>query len=148
MPKFMILNRAQASKWIPKKENTDVLVSISNIGDDLPMLHDGWRAILDLHFDDVDCATDHGRMTESQAELLLDFFSRWKEADHFIVHCNAGMSRSPGVLLGLLDCFNAPLSMITSIKFPLHNRWVRGLINEVHHGKEPAPIKINRAASL
>lgn len=102
---FKVMSREQAKNWclFPQKEISAV-ISIS----------DAWatpnriiktkmnkiRDVLFLHFDDIDAERDglfYG-MTENDAEKIADFVFRNKEqVSQFVVHCNAGISRSAGV---------------------------------------------------
>lgn len=56
-----------------------------------------FKEVLRIHFDDCRDASD-GRqpLTSDQAALIVDFFER-NRGNHFVVHCHAGMNRSPSV---------------------------------------------------
>jgi predicted protein tyrosine phosphatase len=61
--------------------------------------------VLRLNFDDV---TERGADSDilfaaDHARAIIDFVDLWPDADRVLVHCNMGVSRSPGVALGLCD---------------------------------------------
>ena len=61
--------------------------------------------MLRLNFDDV---IERGEpsdilFVEDHAREIREFFDSWPNAERVMVHCNAGVSRSPGVALGLCD---------------------------------------------
>lgn len=134
---LIVVDRRTASFWKP--EPNDVLISINNVGDDPPKLRDGWRATLKLHFDDCDDSRFGVPINLDQAKCIVLFYQSWKDiAGRMVIHCNAGMCRSPGVALGLLDLFGVRFVAMMEIKYPLFNRFVRSMVVEAHAGKEPA----------
>ncbi len=61
--------------------------------------------MLRLHFDDL---TERGEQAdilfaEDHAREISEFIDSWPNTERVMVHCNAGVSRSPGVALGLCD---------------------------------------------
>lgn len=64
--------------------------------------------VLNIDFDDVeeDRPNCHA-ITEEQGKILYDFIKQQVEdRRHFIIHCNAGRSRSQGVARAIYDIFN------------------------------------------
>ena len=57
-------------------------------------------------------------------------------AERLVVHCQVGVSRSPGVALGLCDRFGWPAGALED-SYPFFNRWVRRvLVNHPRRGQE------------
>ena len=58
-----------------------------------------------LNFDDVieRGEPDDILFAEDHAREITKFLNAWPDAERVMVHCNAGVSRSPGVALGLCD---------------------------------------------
>jgi len=88
--------------------------------------------VLQIKFDDVENGfglkdKKYTAMTEYDAETILDFVIRNIDKDIFI-SCDAGMSRSPGVLVALEQIFN---SKDVTDDYPYHNRYVKNKIRDV-----------------
>lgn len=93
----------------------DIVISIEAPG----YTHPRQRASvprLDIQFEDVteELMGDSRLLRpidESQAAVIVDFMESYSsEADRLIVHCAAGISRSPGVAVGLSRYFDLNLS--------------------------------------
>jgi predicted protein tyrosine phosphatase len=67
------------------------------------------------------------------AEQIIAFVTKWRAADRVVIHCLAGLSRSPGVAMGLCEVFGWPLGTLED-DHPLWNSWVRSELARV--GKE------------
>lgn len=66
-----------------------------------------FKAILNIYVDDVSEDNELSRkyfylFTEEMASDIINFINS-NEFDELIVHCNKGMSRSPAVMIGILD---------------------------------------------
>ena len=100
---------------------------------ELPQVDGKWSDILRLKFDDVEWR-DNGSsnnqlyevISEVQAKQILDFVVKHIDKDIFI-SCDAGLSRSPGVLVALEQIFNA---RDVSDAYPHHNRFVKNKIRD------------------
>jgi predicted protein tyrosine phosphatase len=103
-----VLSRDGAEAFIPPPRA--VCISIRDAGDVRADLHPRFAAILDLEFDDVDpvryefleqahleCVLFDPR----HARAILEFTAQHRDAPLLLVHCNAGVSRSPAVAIGL-----------------------------------------------
>lgn len=109
MKKVEVFNRMDVSKMPP--DAGACLVSIwsailvaRNKYD--PMSLDGWKDVLRLDFDDVTEKHEHTTMfTEEQADKLLDFIIA-NDGSPFVVHCDAGVSRSVAVGSFMRDAFD------------------------------------------
>ena len=88
-----------------------------------------FAAILRLGFSDivaVQCAEDV-LFSPEHATAIVEFVERWRHADRLVVHCHAGLSRSPGVALGLCDRYGWPVDAVEA-DYPYWNRWVRRVL--------------------
>lgn len=79
-------------------------------------------------------------INKSHAKEMLEFIMKWKnEVDDFLIHCEAGMSRSPGAALAFSEILNGKDSdfekMVQTI-YPLqhHNETVKNKILEAYYG--------------
>ena len=108
-----ILNRKEAKKF--SYESHDFKTAIISITDtdkaDVVFEKNevnGIRAILRLKFDDVerDYKNEHC-ITKEDAENIVKFVNKNKnKVDKFIVHCEAGVSRSAGVGAAIMKALN------------------------------------------
>ena len=108
-----ILNRKEAKKF--SYESHDFKTAIISITDtdkaDVIFEKNeanGIRAILRLKFDDVerDYKNEHC-ITKEDAENIVKFVNKNKnKVDKFIVHCEAGVSRSAGVGAAIMKALN------------------------------------------
>jgi predicted protein tyrosine phosphatase len=90
-------------------------------------------------------------MTESQAEVLVDWaLTNVIECDRLIIHCDAGISRSPGVAIGLARYFPLIEENELRDKYPHFNILVALRIwNECERrGMKPIENRPSRALSL
>jgi len=102
-PELVVLSREEAERYEPGLN--EICISISDPGAGPADVSPLFRAVLRLHFDDV---TERGLPTDilfapDHARAIVDFLSTWPAAERVMVHCNMGVSRSPGVALGLCD---------------------------------------------
>lgn len=85
--------------------------------------------MLRLNFDDL---TERGEdsdilFAEDHAREISEFVDSWLNAERVVVHCNAGVSRSPGVALGLCDVHGWATAKLER-SHPGWNRLVRGIL--------------------
>jgi len=81
-------------------EHSWAAISISSHPDEWPELSDNHRVgLLQLAFMDVSNPTRVSEViSHGQAEQILDFVDTlWDEVETFLIHCDAGRSRSPAV---------------------------------------------------
>ena len=102
-PELVVLSREDAEFYEPGPN--EICISISDPDAPQADVSPRFAAVLRLHFDDV---TERGVDSDilfaaEQARAIIDFVDVWPDADRLIVHCNMGVSRSPGVALGLCD---------------------------------------------
>jgi predicted protein tyrosine phosphatase len=103
IPEFVVLSREDAEDYQPRSR--EICISISDPDAPPARVSSRFAAVLRLNFDDV---TERGEPTdilfaEDHAREISDFLDKWPSAERVVVHCNAGVSRSPGVALGLCD---------------------------------------------
>ena len=109
-----------------------VLIMMTSVNSEFPVLNNHWSSILKLKFDDVegkecDIGNSSNVMQDSHAEQILDFVIENIDKDIF-VSCDAGLSRSPGVVVALELIFN---SRDVSDEYPHHNKFVKNKIRDV-----------------
>ena len=85
--------------------------------------------MLRLNFDDV---IERGEpsdilFAEDHAREIRRFLDAWPNAERLMVHCNAGVSRSPGVALGLCDLRGWATAALER-SYPGWNRLVRSVL--------------------
>ncbi|HEY1953251.1 MAG TPA: hypothetical protein VGG76_10620, partial [Gemmatimonadaceae bacterium] len=88
-----------------------------------------FQAVLRLQFDDVVQRSDPADIlfAEEHALKIVAFMEQWADVDRVILHCNMGVSRSPGVALGLCDVRGWATAELER-SHPGWNRLVRGVI--------------------
>jgi predicted protein tyrosine phosphatase len=102
-PEFVVLSREDAERYEPGPG--EICISISDPDAPPARVSSRFAAVLRLNFDDV---TERGEpsdvlFAENHAREIGEFLDEWPSAERLVVHCNAGVSRSPGVALGLCD---------------------------------------------
>jgi predicted protein tyrosine phosphatase len=103
IPEFVVLSRENAECYEPR--GREICISISDPDAQPARVSPRFAAVLRLNFDDV---TERGEpsdilFAEDHAREIRDFLESWPSAERVMIHCNAGVSRSPGVALGLCD---------------------------------------------
>ncbi|MDP9200462.1 MAG: hypothetical protein M3P26_00815 [Gemmatimonadota bacterium] len=102
-PELVVLSREEAERYEPR--GREICISISDPDAPPARVSSRFAAVLRLNFDDV---TERGEpsdilFAQDHAREIREFLDAWPNAERVIVHCNAGVSRSPGVALGLCD---------------------------------------------
>lgn len=93
-----------------------VMIRIADVGRDFMPLRDKSRYldILPIHFNDINEGDDYwGLSDKEQAKMILfskkhvseiyDFVDKNRGAEQIVIHCNAGVSRSSAVALGIAN---------------------------------------------
>ena len=129
-PQVVVLSRDDAERYQP--QGVEVCISITDPDAPEVRLASDFAAVLRLQFTDIASPGGPGDVlfAREHAERILDFLSRWTDAERIVVHCVAGASRSPGVALGLCDRFGWPTTPIEKAK-PLWNTLVRRVLAEL-----------------
>jgi predicted protein tyrosine phosphatase len=102
-PEFIVLSREEAEHYEPRGK--EICISISDPDAPPARISPRFAAVLRLNFDDL---IERGEpsdilFAEDHARKIRKFIDAWPNAESVMVHCNAGVSRSPGVALGLCD---------------------------------------------
>jgi predicted protein tyrosine phosphatase len=103
VPKFIVLSREDAERYEPGVR--EICISIADPDADPALVSKDFLAVLRLNFTDI---IEQGDPTdvlfsEDHARAIREFIDTWPDATRIVVHCHAGISRSPGVALGLCD---------------------------------------------
>jgi len=69
------------------------------------------------------------------ARAILDFIADWVHADRIVIHCMAGLSRSPAVGMGICELQGWPLEKMEA-DYPLWNPWVRSELVRIGHERK------------
>lgn len=106
-------------------------ISISS-GHEFPLLSEDNRVgLLRLVFEDITQPDTPESFTPAQAAEILDFVaSVWDKVDVFLIHCDAGLSRSPAVAAALSRIYYGDDGQWFELDFP--NRLVYDLLVETH----------------
>ncbi len=106
---FFVYSRG-AIEALPPHDVAHVIISITTTPDDQAKLRLGaaCRGVLRLSFVDADEQRDvqpHVLFGRAHARAILDFVTRHRDAiERIVVHCDAGISRSPAVAAALAVC--------------------------------------------
>jgi predicted protein tyrosine phosphatase len=103
IPEFVVLSREDAERYEPRER--EICISIADPDADPAQLSNHFTAVLRLSFTDI---IEQGEpsdvlFSEDHARTIREFIDAWPDATRIVVHCHAGVSRSPGVALGLCD---------------------------------------------
>jgi predicted protein tyrosine phosphatase len=103
IPEFVVLSREEAERYEPREG--EICISIADPDAEPARISGRFAAVLRLHFTDI---IEQGEPSDvlfsaDHARAIMEFFDTWPDATRVVVHCHAGMSRSPGVALGLCD---------------------------------------------
>ena len=127
VPEFVVLSREEAELYEPRGK--EICISISDPDASPARVSSRFAAVLRLNFDDV---IERGEpsdilFAEDHAREIRKFLDAWPKAERVMVHCNAGVSRSPGVALGLCDIRGWATAALER-SHPGWNRLVRSVI--------------------
>jgi len=108
--KINVYNKKQVEELQPEPES--VLISISCPGKPVN-LKEGWKRILRLEFDDIvsieEALIDKLQpFTNEQRDQVIDFINENKNRN-FVIHCDAGISRSVAIGIFIQNKFNGEL---------------------------------------
>ena len=141
-PDFVVLSRENAEAYEPTGK--EICISISDPDAQPARVSARFAAVLRLYFNDI---IEMGEVTDilfaaEHAAAIHAFVESWPDVDRVVVHCNAGVSRSPGVALGLCDLRGWATAGLERMH-PGWNRLVRAVMNEVRRGNDPPPRQSN-----
>ena len=110
-------------------------ISISTLGDFPVLSYDNRVGLLRLVFSDTLDPGTPNAFTQSLAVEILDFVEQmWDEADVFLIHCEAGLSRSPAVAAALSRIYYNDDGPWLELDFP--NGLVYRLLIEANLGRQ------------
>ena len=102
---FSVMSREKARKFsFSKIDKKTVIISITDVDSEYNKFNRQPNIIdvCPVKFDDVEKGEENC-ITKQDAEKIVNFIKRYKDiAEHVIVHCEAGVSRSAGVCAALL----------------------------------------------
>jgi predicted protein tyrosine phosphatase len=112
IPEFVVLSREEAEHYEPRER--EICISIADPDAEPADISRRFAGVLRLHFTDV---IEQGEPSDvlfsaDHARAIADFINSWPNATRVVVHCNAGVSRSPGVALGLCDLRGWPTARL------------------------------------
>jgi predicted protein tyrosine phosphatase len=128
-PQLLVLSREDVERYEP--QNNEVCISISDPEAQPARLSARFTSVLRLYFNDV---VERGEPSDilfaaEHATAINEFLGGASEIDRIVLHCNMGVSRSPGVALGLCD-LNGWATAELERKHPGWNRLVRSVMQE------------------
>ena len=134
MPELVVLSREEVERYEPRKD--EICISISDPFARPAILSREFRAVLRLYFTDVVERGDPSDVlfAERDAAAISQFIDAHFDARRIVLHCNMGMSRSPGVALGLCDRHGWATAELER-KHPGWNRLVRSVMSKVATSK-------------
>jgi predicted protein tyrosine phosphatase len=103
IPAFVVLSREKAERYKPGER--EICISIADPDAEPARLSGGFAAVLRLNFTDIIEMGEPSDVlfSEDDAQAIREFIDAWPNVRRIVVHCHAGVSRSPGVALGLCD---------------------------------------------
>jgi predicted protein tyrosine phosphatase len=124
-----VLSREEAERYEPSLR--EICISISDPDAGPANVSALFEAVLRLHFDDV---TQRGQASDIlfaayHARAITEFIDGWPGVERVMVHCNMGVSRSPGVALGLCDARGWATAALER-SHPGWNRLVRTMMRQ------------------
>jgi predicted protein tyrosine phosphatase len=122
-----ILSRDAVERYEP--QGVEVCISITDPSAPAAELSPAFAAVLRLAFSDIVAIESPADVlfAPAHAAAIVEFVEHWRHAERLVVHCHVGMSRSPGVALGLCDRFGWPAGALEA-SYPFWNRWVRQVL--------------------
>jgi len=126
-----VLSREDAESYEPSGSR-EVCISISDPDAEPARVSPKFVSVLRLYFNDI---TERGEPTDilfaqEHAQAITRFVEGRPGAERIVVHCNMGVSRSPGVALGLCDLRGWATAKLER-SHPGWNRLVRTVMKEI-----------------
>jgi hypothetical protein len=140
-----ILSREAAEQYEP--QGVEICISITDPAAPAAELSPGFAAVLRLAFSDIVAVEtpEDVLFAPHHAAAVAGFVGQWRHADRLVVHCHAGVSRSPGVALGVCDRFGWPVTALEA-SYPSWNRWVRQVLVSHRDLEASTAAQVNRAS--
>ena len=128
-PEMVVLSRENAEQYEPTQR--EICISISDPSAPPARLSPRFASVLRLWFSDLVESEDPADILFAidHATSISEFLEGASEVDRIVLHCNMGISRSPGVALGLCDLHGWATAELER-KHPGWNRLVRAVMRE------------------
>lgn len=132
--RFTVLSERDAECYRPALRAA--LISIRDPGRIVPVLpRDAYVAVLEMEFDDAtpeECAIgEYELFSESHAKRIMDFVATHKnEVSEWVVHCYAGYSRSPAIVVALAEWLDPAATKELERRFPGANEHVLSVMRQ------------------
>jgi len=137
--KISIMMQEQAECYVPV--GNEIMISITEPKRRREVdLKDGFLAVHRAYFNDIDRPyDDYLPMQTWDADGILQFAKEWlPKAEHCIVHCAAGISRSPAVAIALAEIFDLCEPAILIERYSCFNRHVYRTLMQRYHESLPS----------
>jgi predicted protein tyrosine phosphatase len=137
-PNVLVLSQTRAEAYEPT--GREVCISVTDPAKVPARLSDRFAAILRLSFTDITEPIGHPDYVlfdETHARAIVRFVQQWPDVDRIVVHCRAGLGRSPGIAIGLTELFSWGAIDPLLKEHALCNHWVRKEL--VRAGREALP---------
>jgi predicted protein tyrosine phosphatase len=122
---FVVLSAERARAYEPS--GVEICISITDPKADSVALSPRFAAVLRLSFTDIAGPSPYAwdrLFSPDDARQILRFVDAHVSAERLVVHCTAGLSRSPAVALALGELWGHDCTALEE-QWPLWNTWVR-----------------------
>lgn len=148
-PKLTVMDMYDAREYEPGPNEACISIlspypSASSLPDEKheDFVSDGFEEVLRLRFHDYDKdhlhrQADLAHMSRQQAKQVADFVWRNQHRRKLVIHCEAGVSRSPAVALAamrILPGYSSEDIFRAQKRLSLYNRFVRRIVVEEAYG--------------
>lgn len=143
---IVILDRLSARDYEPKNNKTSIIRIYESSGDILSLKHDSkFKNVFTYRFDDIDVDIKnnvseklYGISPDCAKQIIEDFKNIKDNTDTLIVHCMAGISRSPAIAFALNEIFNLESldknDFFDGKKYGNYNRYVYSMMLRTIYG--------------
>jgi len=134
-----VLSREEVERYEPGRR--EICISISDPFAKPARLSARFQSVLRLYFNDV---VERGDPSDilfeiEHAAAITTFLDSAPEFKRLVLHCNMGVSRSPGVALGLCDLKGWATAELER-KHPGWNRLVRSVMRDSAKSQKPGKV--------
>jgi predicted protein tyrosine phosphatase len=140
MPKLFVLslNMVEDIRYFSKETLVISITSSANTGGKLARIEG--KYVYRFEFNDIykEYFLEHKNLLirpieKEVAEEIVDVVMNNKDKKVWVIHCEAGISRSPAVAIALAKFFKFDNEDVNSLKkkFPSYNKYVKNMIEEV-----------------
>jgi Icc-related predicted phosphoesterase/predicted protein tyrosine phosphatase len=143
-PDIVVMSVDEAEAYEPT--GIEVCISITDPNASLVRLSPRFADVLRISFTDIARPTSFPfdvLFDAKHARKILKFLDRWAHAQRVVVHCVAGVSRSPGVALAVCDLRGLDAKALEE-RYPSWNTWVRSELVRVGRAKRQRIARAER----